>query len=99
MSKEKLRTASIAAMLLLTGHAFWTLFNYYQHKLSIVSPLIPDHVIDQIVGPFPTHVIFAVLAAIVGMPFFLRSKYYATIGICVAALVIEFVLVDIIGLY
>ena len=86
-------------MLLLTGHAFWSIFWYYQHRFSMTSPFVPDHVIDQIVGPFPTHAIFMPLAAILGLPFFLRSKYYATIGICVAALIIEFVLVDIMGLY
>lgn len=59
-------------MSLLTAHALWNVLKYYQVKLSLASPLIPDDVIAEFTQPHLTTAVFAVLSIAFSLSFFFR---------------------------
>lgn len=89
LDEKKVRTVCIVLMALLIEHSLWNLLKYYQTKLSMASPLIPDHIIGQFTQPYLIHAAFTGLAAILGLTFIFRARYTFAIVICIVAVIAE----------
>jgi hypothetical protein len=86
-------------MTLLAIYALASFLGYYETKLSMVSPLIPDHIVQKVAQPYLTHAIFIAVAVALSLLFFFSSKYMVSIGICVMAIVIAPYLKKVIGYF
>ena len=76
--------ALIVINLLRIGSAFIV---YFQTQYQIVSPLIPQTAVLEIVGPYMTIGLVSLILTIVGFTFYVCSKFTFTIITCLVSLV------------
>ena len=89
MKRDNSKIISIILIILLTVDSIWNIISYYRTKLEMQSPLIPKEIVTKLGQPYLNVASVTIIAVIIGLVFFFKSKYKLAIWVCLAALIIQ----------